>query len=278
MDRLGIPGYGTDLLRLDFIPDVGHVPAWKAPGPLHARLSAVLERDAALQAGCLERCLRFSGVLAGWPMEAPDGSFLPWIGNEFLSQSDMLGLYGMIRSVQPVRYVEIGCGVSTRVAAAAVADGALRTEIVCIDPAPRAPLPAAGVRHIAARLELAVDKVLELAVPGSILFFDGSHRSFPGSDVTVFFLEILPMLRPGVVVHIHDIYLPGDYPAGCAPRYWSEQYLLAAWLLGGAAGIEVLLPGAHLEARPEAWDRIAPHLRPGGGAAGKFTSFWFRKT
>jgi len=278
MDRLGIPGYGTELLRLDFLPDVGHVPAWEAPDPVHARLAGILDRDAGLQAACLERCLGYADALAAWPVDAPDRSFLPWIRNEFLSQADMLALYGMIRDLKPVRYLEIGCGVSTRVAVAAVADGALRTEIVCVDPSPRAALPPNGVRHLAARLELAVEEVLRLAVPGTVLFFDGSHRSFPGSDVTVFFLALIPALPPGVVVHIHDIFLPGDYPRDAAPRYWSEQYLLAAWLLGGASGIEVLLPGAHLEAQPAKWAGIAPHLRAEPGPVTRFSSFWFRKT
>jgi hypothetical protein len=122
-----------------------------------------------------------------------------------------------------------------------------------------------------------VDEVLELAVPGSILFFDGSHRSFPGSDVSVFFMKVLPALQPGVVIHIHDIYLPADYPKTVAPRYWSEQYLLAAWLLGGSNGLEVLLPGAHLEMKAGLRDRISGALRGPPGPLTRFTSFWIRK-
>jgi hypothetical protein len=118
--------------------------------------------------------------------------------------------------------------------------------------------------------------VLALAEPGSILFFDGSHRSFPGSDVTLFFLELLPALPPGVIVHIHDIFLPGDYPAAVASRYWSEQYLLATWLLGGGRGFEILLPGARLEERADTQALIPAALRPGPGAVPHFSSFWLR--
>ena len=60
---------------------------------------------------------------------------------------------------------------------------------------------------------------------GDVVFFDGSHRVFQNSDVTVFFLEILPALPPGVLVQIHDIFWPVDYPPAWADRYYSEQYM-----------------------------------------------------
>jgi hypothetical protein len=78
--------------------------------------------------------------------------------------------------------------------------------------------------------------------PGSLVFFDGSHYCLMGSDATVFFMEVLPRLRPGVLVHVHDIFLPHDYPPAWAKRYYSEQYLLAAWLLGGGSGFRIEFP------------------------------------
>ena len=74
--------------------------------------------------------------------------------------------------------------------------------------------------------------IIENLQAGDILFVDGSHRCFTNSDVTVVFLEILPRLQPGVLVHFHDILLPYDYPPAWSRRYYSEQYLLACWLLG----------------------------------------------
>jgi hypothetical protein len=68
--------------------------------------------------------------------------------------------------------------------------------------------------------------------------------------VTVFFLEVLPRLRPGVVVHIHDMFLPFDYPGVWKDRYYSEQYLLAVYLLAGGPHVEVVLPLAHMWHRP----------------------------
>jgi hypothetical protein len=189
----------------------------------------------------------------------------------------MVALYGMVRETRPERYVEIGCGVSTRIAYSAVADGQLRTSMICVDPAPRVDLPASSIEHWPKKLESALGDVIALATPGSIVFFDGSHRSFPGSDVTLFFLALLPALQPGVIVHIHDIFLPGDYPADRSSRYWSEQYLLATWLLGGACGYEILLPGARLETRPDASALIPSDLRPAADSSTRFSSFWMRK-
>jgi len=77
---------------------------------------------------------------------------------------------------------------------------------------------------------------------GDVLFIDSSHRSFMNSDVTVFFLEVLPRLKAGVMVHIHDIHLPYDYPPERAEWYYSEQYLLATSLLAGHRNYRVMLP------------------------------------
>lgn len=120
-----------------------------------------------------------------------------------------------------------------------------------------------------------------------MLFFDGSHRIFENSDVTVFFLEILPRLRSGITVHIHDIFLPFDYPRVWRDRHYSEQYLLAAYLLAGYSRIEVLLPLAYLSQHPvtgvlvnKTWEQplfqraFARYRQLTGGYIG--TSFWLR--
>ncbi len=73
------------------------------------------------------------------------------------------------------------------------------------------------------------------------MFVDGSHRVFTGSDATVFVLDLLPALAPGVLVGVHDVYLPDDYPPEVANRHYSEQYLLAALLLGQPAWLGLVL-------------------------------------
>ncbi|HEV7517344.1 MAG TPA: class I SAM-dependent methyltransferase, partial [Thermoanaerobaculia bacterium] len=77
---------------------------------------------------------------------------------------------------------------------------------------------------------------------GDVVFHDGSHRVFQNSDTAVTFLDVLPALAPGVALGVHDVYLPWDYPPQWARRYYSEQYLLAAYLLADCPWLQVLLP------------------------------------
>jgi hypothetical protein len=93
---------------------------------------------------------------------------------------------------------------------------------------------------------------------GDVLFIDNSHRSFTNSDATVFFLEVLPRLRVGVVLHIHDIFLPLDYPPSWSQRYYSEQYLLACWLLANPKRFELMLANVFVSLDPELSAQLAP--------------------
>jgi hypothetical protein len=143
------------------------------------------------------------------------------------------------------------------------------------------------VRRPLEKCDLALFDVLET---GDFLFFDGSHRVLTNSDATVFFLEVLPRLKPGVLVHVHDVFLPADYPSDWSSSLYSEQYLLAAMLMCGAPPFRVVLPnhfvcmdaalGARVRKLFAAPDggRAIPFKYPDakmmpGVAAG--TSFWF---
>jgi hypothetical protein len=116
--------------------------------------------------------------------------------------------------------------------------------------------------------------------PGDIFFLDSSHRSFQGSDVTVFFLEILPRLKPGVIVQIHDVYLPDDYISGHVPRMWNEQYLLATALLFGGDAFEILFPCWYVHRDPDLSRHAAELLGKGPMADLNLygASFWLQKT
>jgi hypothetical protein len=174
-----------------------------------------------------------------------DPSSPTWI-NGWFPPLDALVLYGLLASENPRWYVEVGSGNSTRFARQAVRDHALRTKIVSIDPAPRAEIDALCDHLVRAPLE-EVDLAQVAELTGEdVLFVDSSHRAFQNSDVTVFFTEILPALPPGLVYGIHDIYLPGDYPPAWVERFYSEQYLLACYLLGGADGDEIVAPLTYL--------------------------------
>ena len=81
---------------------------------------------------------------------------------------------------------------------------------------------------------------------GDILFFDGSHRAFMNSDVTVFFIDVLPRIKPGVIVHIHDIALPWDYGEFFKNWYWNETYMLAVYMMGHKHRIKPIAPTAFI--------------------------------
>lgn len=170
--------------------------------------------------------------------------------NIFFSALDAVALYGLLASRAPARYIEVGSGNSTKFARRAVRDLGLRTKIVSLDPRPRAEVDALCDRVIRRPLEDVDTAVFDELAAGDILFLDSSHVVFQNSDVTVFFLEVLPRLKAGVIVHIHDIFLPFDYPRGWTDRHYSEQYLLAAYLLGGAHRVRLLLPLAHISRDP----------------------------
>ena len=128
----------------------------------------------------------------------------------------------------------------------AIKDHGLRTSIVSIDPNPRADIDKICDHVVRSPCEdVAADLIGSLSHE-DILFVDNSHRAFQNSDVTVFFSEILPNLPSGIIYGLHDIFLPWDYPDEWKDRFYNEQYLLDAYLLGGARGDEVLLPNCFI--------------------------------
>jgi hypothetical protein len=98
------------------------------------------------------------------------------------------------------------------------------------------------------------------------------------SDVTVVFLEILPRLKPGVLVQLHDILLPYDYPPEWTNRFYSEQYLLAAYLLAEGDKLNIVLPNAFISYERELsgiLDEIWNNPNIEGVKSRKGSSFWF---
>lgn len=157
-----------------------------------------------------------------------------WI-NDWLPAFDAFSIYSYLALRNPAIYLEIGSGTSTKFARQAISDHGLRTRIISIDPHPRSEIDALCDQAIRSPLEESPLEMFAELVSGDILFFDGSHRSFQNSDATVFFTEIVPTIRTGVLAGVHDIFLPDDYPIAWLSRFYSEQYLLACWLLAGDA-------------------------------------------
>jgi hypothetical protein len=179
---------------------------------------------------------------AQMPLAADEASTSPcWLDPDF-PPLDAMALTGMLRAHDPARMIEIGSGAPTRFARRAIETYGLRTKLASIDAEAPADIDGICDRVIRRPLERCGLAMFEELEAGDVFFLDSSHRAFQGSDVTVFFLEILPRLKAGVIVHIHDIYLPDDYISGCLPRLWNEQYLLATALLFGADRFEILFP------------------------------------
>lgn len=193
--------------------------------------------------------------------------------NEQFPPHDAAVLYGMVRHRRPRRMVEVGCGWSTTVTARAIRDGALDTELTCIEPYPRdfvADIPQIHALRVE-KVEQTPCEVFDRLDDGDVLFIDSSHVVKTGSDVVHQLLYVLPRLASGVVVHVHDIFLPEDYPRGWvrAGFNWNEQYLLQALLVGNP-GLRPLLTNRWLTLRhPDAIERALGPIATNG------SSFWF---
>ncbi|MBK1696907.1 class I SAM-dependent methyltransferase [Rhodovibrio salinarum] len=141
--------------------------------------------------------------------------------------------YTVVRTRKPRRIVEVGSGHSTRFLARAARDGGLETQITCIDPAPRATLEGQPVHFRQETLQEAGLAAVAELLPGDLLFIDSSHVLAPGSDVDLVLTQLLAHLPQGALVHLHDIFLPDDYPADWAWRGYNEQSGIAPILTSG---------------------------------------------
>jgi hypothetical protein len=158
---------------------------------------------------------------------------VPKFDQDWFPTLDAVAAYVLVRQYGPKRIVEVGSGHSTRFLARAVQDAGLPTKITAIDPQPRAALTGLPVRFHNAILQTADPAIFAALEPGDILFIDSSHILMPGTDVDWLFNRVLPALPPGVLVHIHDIFLPDDYPADWAWRGYNEQQAIGPLLAGG---------------------------------------------
>jgi predicted O-methyltransferase YrrM len=190
-------------------------------------------------------------------------------GNGYYDSPDADALYLMIRRFQPKRVIEVGCGNSTRVTRQAIIDGNLDTTITAVDPYPRADIAHVVDRFEQKRLEETDPALFAELEAGDILFIDSSHVVRMSNDVAHLFCRIIPSLKPGVVIHVHDVFLPYEYPKrffyDCPG--WGEQYVLHSLLQSGA--YSMLWPGYYLQQdRPDAVVAL-PFL-----AEGRAQSIW----
>lgn len=180
--------------------------------------------------------------------------------NNFLPGLDIISIYGMIAKYKPSQYIEIGSGNSTKIARKSIQENGLTTKITSIDPFPRANIDHLADEVIREPFENLSDNtfILEALNENDILFIDNSHRVFPNSDAMICFLELLPFLKKGVIVHIHDIYLPYDYPQFMCDRFYNEQYMLAAFVLANPEKFKTILPNYFISEDKELSEIISP--------------------
>ena len=263
----------TYSLLLDYPPSASSSARWGHGQPVHPKLHDLIAAHDQTYRANLTSISRFRHELLAIERSAAQPYDPSWM-NGFLPGLDGAALYAFMRTRRPKRYLEVGSGNSTKFVARAKRDGALGTRVTSIDPSPRAEVDMLCDQVIREPLEtIGVEPFAELQ-RGDIVFFDGSHRTFTNSDATVFFLEVLPMLADGVLVGIHDIYLPEDYPPEWGDRYYSEQYLLACYLLASCQWLRPILASWYVSSHPtlqsileDLWDtdRMAGVESHGGG-------------
>jgi hypothetical protein len=152
---------------------------------------------------------------------------------QWFPRLDAAAAYTLVRDREPRRIVEVGCGHSTRFLARAIADGGLASELAAIDPVPRAAIESLAVRLIRTPVQRAKPEIFAALAPGDVVSIDSSHILMPGTDVDVLLNRVLPALPAGVLVHVHDVFLPDGYPESWAWRGYNEQLAVAALIHSG---------------------------------------------
>jgi Methyltransferase domain len=197
--------------------------------------------------------------------------------NGFFTSPDAEVLYCIIRTFMPRTVLEVGCGNSTRIIRQAILDGNLSSQLISIDPSPREDIIGLADRCHLVPVESLSKQDLELfssLETGDILFIDSSHSLKTGNDVAFLYTQVIPKLNTGVIVHIHDIFLPYDYPKTWVIdeyREWNEQYLVHCMLTMNSI-FEVIWAGYFLQKNYPDFQKFFPHLD--GRSA---QSLWLRK-
>ena len=270
--------YGIHVTPVHFyqpIPNTQSLPEalWNRPSELVG-----IDMNDAVQLDLLQNHFpKFRGEYDQFPAEPPGAPIRFHLNNGLFDGTDALVAYCMIRHFQPRLIIEVGSGFSSLVATEAIARNG-KSELIRIEPFPQDFLRK-GVSGLHSLIEKKVEDIeLEFfsqLQSGDILFIDSSHTVRIGGDVNYLFLEVLPRLKPGVIVHVHDIFFPFDYRRDWVMdelRFWAEQYLLQAFLTFNSE-FEVLMANSYLGHRymEDLKATFANSPWWGGG------SFWMRR-
>ena len=251
--------------------------AWGLPD--HEGLVALIEPgDDRYAAACAE-IAELTPHLAQIDVERGSDPEQPYWINGWIPSLDGARLYTLVTRRNPAVYLEVGSGNSTKFVRRAIRDHGLRTKIISVDPHPRAEVDSLCDEVYRVQLETADVSLFDQLQEGDVCFIDGSHLALQNSDTIVALLEVVPRLAAGVEIGVHDIPLPADYGPLRQRSWFGEQYVLAAYLLGGAGGSTIEFPTRYVASRDRfdtalapLWDalpRITPDRRTGSG-------FWLR--
>lgn len=272
--RRRLQQHGVNVVPANFyseIPTLDQIE--NTPASVAGEFDSVFDDDTC--ARVLERLVAESGPFDP-PVEGdvskPDGFF--W-KNPAFSYADAMSCYAFMRAIKPRTVIEIGSGWSTLVTRQALADNG-DGEMLCIEPYPLSFLsdfvPDEALLKEPVQ-DIAVEFFNDTLQDGDVLFIDSTHTVKHGSDCLYIYLKVLPALRRNVFIHVHDIHLPGPLPVKWMrdlQLYWTEQYLLYAYLLGNPR-TRVLYGSAYHGNRKSAQFEELMHQRYLGGGA----SFWF---
>jgi hypothetical protein len=257
------------------IPDTRSLPEtlWTQPSELVG-----IDMNEAMQLALLRRHFpKFRDEYGQFAVEPSGEENRFHLGNQLFDDVDALVAYCMVRHFQPRLIIEVGSGFSSLLLGDAVARNT-GSSLICIEPFPREFLRKGfpGLQSLKEQKvqDIELDFFAQLE-SSDILFIDSSHTVKIGGDVNYLFLEVLPRLKPGVIVHVHDIFLPFEYRRDWVLdefRFWTEQYLLQAFLTFNSE-FEVLMANSYLNCyHREDLKAAFPDLPAWGGG-----SFWIRR-
>ncbi|MET4083625.1 hypothetical protein ABIB40_003597 [Pedobacter sp. UYP30] len=243
-DKSNVSGFGTNLLRTYF-------PIYNSKTGISSFSTAVTKKMETF-IKCNDGHIFETDILKEIPQlldlsKDETNATLPYLDNYFFGVFDASILSAMMQNFKPKQLIEIGSGISTRYINFFKQKYNLKTNVICIDPFPRVDIKEVANSIFNMPLEEALEENMFQLSKGDFLFMDGSHYVFQGNDTMAFFFKLLPSLPSGVVIHIHDIYLPYDYEENVSPQLWTEQYILAAMILNDLKDFKILYP-AYYEA------------------------------
>ncbi|MDH3618646.1 MAG: class I SAM-dependent methyltransferase [Nitrosopumilus sp.] len=231
------------------------------------------------QLALIEKFSKYANELKSFPHDHTGNESQFYFNNEFFGQMDSIIYYSMIREFNPKRIIEVGSGFSTMIASQASSKNS-DTLITSIEPYPNSVLTK-GLPNLEELIkkpvqEVSLEKFKELE-KNDILFIDSSHVVHIGSDVNYLFLEVIPELKKGTMIHIHDWFYPFEYPKSWINDrkiFWNEMYLVQAFLTGNS-DYDILTSNYYLNTTH--FDKLKksfPFMRDTYGGSG---SLWIRK-